>query len=100
MQTLQLFLDRGLKDYAELRNDPNKAVSSNLSPYFHFGQLSVARAVLSVKSLKRYGNSTDSFVEEAVVRRELAENFCLYNPHYDSLEGASNWAKETLTLHE
>jgi len=29
-----------------------------------------------------------SLTEEAVVRRELAENFCYYNQHYDSVEGA------------
>lgn len=28
------------------------------------------------------------FVEEAVVRRELAENFCYYNENYDSVQGS------------
>ena len=40
-----------------------------------------------------------SFIEEAVVRRELADNFCYYQPHYDSLQGAANWARESLELH-
>jgi deoxyribodipyrimidine photo-lyase len=34
-----------------------------------------------------------------VVRRELAENFCFYNPNYDSFDGIKNWAKETLSAH-
>ena len=42
----------------------------------------------------------DAFVEEAVVRRELADNFCFYNPKYDSVGGASAWAQETLRVHE
>merc|ERR1711939_1196976 len=36
-----------------------------------------------------------------VVRRELADNFCHYNEHYDSLAGAAQWAQDltpTLTL--
>lgn len=38
--------------------------------------------------------SVDVFVEECVVRRELADNFCHYNPLYDSLDGCNDWAKE------
>ena len=44
----------------------------------HFGQISVQRAVLTLKALKRHASSVDVFIEEAVVRRELAENFCYY----------------------
>jgi deoxyribodipyrimidine photo-lyase len=49
---------------ADKRNDPTLVVpaASNLSPYFHFGQLSVQRAVIYVKSQKKYHGSTDSFV--------------------------------------
>lgn len=42
----------------------------------------------------------DSFIEEAVVRRELADNFCWYQPQYDQLEGQSYaWATGTLNDH-
>ena len=42
----------------------------------------------------------DSFFEEVVVRRELADNFCWYSPKYDSLEGQKyDWAKDTLQVH-
>ena len=41
-----------------------------------------------------------SFLEELIVRRELAENFCLYTPEYDTLRGvAPGWALESLELH-
>ena len=33
------------------------------------------------------------------MRRELAENFCYYQPNYDNLEGAYDWAKKTLMDH-
>ncbi len=34
-----------------------------------------------------------------IVRRELADNYCFYNDHYDSFEGYPDWAKKTLTVH-
>lgn len=43
--------------------------------------------------------SVDAFIEEAVIRRELADNFCFYNVNYDRLEGAPVWAQDTLRVH-
>merc|ERR1711871_1308983 len=81
------------------RNDPNVDTASNLSPYFHFGQLSALRAALRVKAAKAYSESTASYIEESIVRRELADNFCFYNPNYDNLDGCYDWARNTLALH-
>ena len=36
---------------------------------------------------KKFSASVDGYIEEGVVRRELADNFCYYNEHYDSIEG-------------
>ena len=41
----------------------------------------------------------DTFFEEAVIRRELSDNFCFYQPNYDNIEGAKAWAKQTLLAH-
>jgi deoxyribodipyrimidine photo-lyase len=41
----------------------------------------------------------DAFIEELFVRRELAENFCFRNEHYDTFEGIPAWAKSTLADH-
>ena len=65
-----------MKHYAEQRNDPNKDVASNMSPYLHFGQIGAQALILRVKSAKRDPAGADCFVEEAVVRRELSDNFC------------------------
>lgn len=52
------------------------------------GQIAAQRCVLVVKQFKnKYKDSVDSYTEELVVRRELAENFCFYNEKYDSIEG-------------
>ena len=58
------------------------------------------RCILVVKQFKwKYSESVDAFCEEAIVRRELADNFCHYNNKYDSLDGAHDWAKTTLLVH-
>ena len=38
---LTSFVENKLKHFADKRNNPNEDVASHLSPYFHFGQLSV-----------------------------------------------------------
>ncbi|KAK4365257.1 hypothetical protein RND71_016615 [Anisodus tanguticus] len=49
--------------------------------------------------LKGYTQAVDTFLEEMIVRRELADNFCYYQPQYDSLLGAWEWARKTLMEH-
>lgn len=34
-----------------------------------------------------------------LVRRELADNYCFYNPDYDSVAGFLRWARTTLDAH-
>jgi deoxyribodipyrimidine photo-lyase len=94
---LNEFIDQGLVLYDSDRNNPVKNGQSGLSFYLHFGQISAQRVALMALS-----GMTDSspFLEELVVRRELADNFCYYNPHYDSVQGFPNWARETLRQHE
>lgn len=83
------------------RNDPLTCKQSGLSPWTHFGQLSPQRAALAVKAAGKgkAAAASKEFLEEAVVRRELSDNFCFYNPKYDRLEGAAGWAQETLRKH-
>ncbi|MBN3277840.1 PHR lyase, partial [Polyodon spathula] len=97
---LESFIMERLKLFGSDCNNPNRPALSNLSPWFHFGQVSVQRAVLEVrKCSSKYLQSVNSFIEEAVVRRELADNFCYYNKNYDCVEGASDWARKTLQDH-
>ena len=59
------------------------------------------RAILRVQEFRsKVKDSVEAFIEEAVVRRELADNFCFYNQeHYDSIKGANDWARKTLHEH-
>ena len=99
-KAMDVFIREKLADYAEERNDPSKNGQSDLSPYLHFGQLSAQRLAYEVSRADMGEESTDAFLEELVVRKELSDNFCFHNPYYDSVEGFPRWAKETLSLHE
>ncbi len=100
MERMQHFLRHGLPLFEERRNDPNADALSHLSPYFHFGQLAPQRVALQVQGRKEASSSARSaYLEELIVRRELADNFCHYNPDYDSFRGLPNWGRTTLDKH-
>ncbi len=99
MNQLRDFLSNGLGRYSDMRNDPTAGAQSGLSPYLHFGHLSAQRVALEVEGSEADEESKQGFLEELVVRRELSDNFCHYNPHYDSFEGFHSWAKKTLNEH-
>ena len=86
-QTFQEFVEKKLANYGEKRNDPNENYLSNLSPFLHFGQISAQYIVYTLKKMKKQGSSADSFIEELVVRRELADNFCFckFRDHLSSV---------------
>ncbi|VFQ93288.1 unnamed protein product [Cuscuta campestris] len=95
------FLTKRIKNYSTDRNNPFKPKAlSGLSPYLHFGQISAQRCALEARKIqKSYAKAVDTFLEELIVRRELADNFCYYQPQYDSLQGAWEWARKTLMEH-
>lgn len=97
-KALNKFLSDGLKYYSKHRNDPNLLGQSELSPYLHFGNLSAQKAAF-LASLLPASESRESFMEELIVRRELADNYCFYNSNYDSVKGFPAWAKKTLQEH-
>ncbi len=35
----------------------------------------------------RYSKGVEAYIEEGIIRRELADNFCFYNDKYDQIEG-------------
>jgi deoxyribodipyrimidine photo-lyase len=96
---LAAFCAGGLTRYAAERNDPNAGVQSGLSAYLHFGQLSSLRAAIAVLASDAAGENKDAFLEELITRRELADNFCAYNPAYAGVEGFPPWARKTLSEH-
>ncbi len=102
---LSVFIKERLMGYAERRNLPEVAETSELSAYLHFGHISVQQMAWDIEQyvpestgsakIEATGGRT-AYLEELIVRRELAINFALRNPHYDSLEGCPDWGKKTL----
>ena len=90
-----------LKGYAGARSDPASQHSSQLSPYFQFGQISPVEVALAARAAAAPADDPDraSFLEELVVRRELAHNFLHYTEGYDSLDCVPGWARATLDKH-
>lgn len=64
------------------------------------GQIAPQRAILQVRKYKsQFKEGVEAFLEEAIVRRELSDNFCFFNENYDSLKGCASWAQQTLKDH-
>lgn len=99
-KAMNAFLKNNLSGYDVNRNDPNKNAQSNLSPYLHFGHLSAQRLALEAGKSLNPKLDREAFLEELIVRRELADNFCLYNENYDNPQGFPDWAKRSTKKHE
>ncbi|MGQ9688034.1 MAG: deoxyribodipyrimidine photo-lyase [Desulfobaccales bacterium] len=96
---LRRFVAEKLPAYDRDRNNPTRQGQSDLSAYLHFGQLAPQRVALEVRESGAPRPATEAFLEELIVRRELSDNFCYYNPHYDRFEGFPDWGRRTLDNH-
>jgi len=95
------FVRHRLKYYDQHSNQPQTNDISHMGPYLHFGQISplylalkMNRAPDSLKAVK------DAYIEQLVVRRELAMNFTFYTSRYDAYTCIPGWAEKTLAEHE
>ena len=98
LKWLNTFISEKLEKYNANSSDPGLFGSSNLSPYLHFGHISpvtVANAVLSS------GQPCDAFIEQLIVRRELAYNYLYYakEDYRDLKRTLPRWAFETIESH-
>lgn len=96
---LRSFMRKKFSHYDAKRNDPNKDAQSNLSPYLHFGQVAAQRVALEVMKADDSPDDQKAFLDELITWKELADNFCLYNPRYDQLSGMRQWAIDSLSQH-
>jgi deoxyribodipyrimidine photo-lyase len=90
---LDNFIMSHLRDYDHVHNDPAAEGSSGLLPWIHFGQISSLEIALKVVES---GIGAGGFLEQLIVRRELAFNHVFYNERYDSFDGLPEWALKTL----
>ena len=99
LKRLRAFIRRGLAEYPKNRNKPELDATSHLSPYLHFGHLGPHTIALAVKMAEAPSEAKEAFLEQLIVRRELAVNFVRFNPDYDNFECADHWAHRTLAQH-
>jgi len=115
-ETLQTFLRERLARYGE-RNHPDEGAGSGLSPWLHFGHVSVHEVFRRLARREgwresRLGEVTGSrtgfwgmspeaeaFLDELVTWRELGFNMASKRPDCDRYESLPRWALDALERH-
>lgn len=97
---LDRFLADRLRRYARDKNEPSLHATSDLSPYLHYGHIGALEVALAVRDhAAAHKLISAEFLEELIVRRELAHNFAHYSPKLDSLSVLPGWALTTIEAH-
>ncbi len=97
---LEEFLEHRLRRYAADRNEPGRHATSNMSPYLHFGMISALEIALKTREhAEKNGYMAGEYLEELIVRRELAFNFAHFTPNADSLAVLPDWCQATMREH-
>ena len=115
---LQKFIDIGYQDYAKYSSDPSKEASSQLSPYFHFGQISTHEVFEKISNLEMWSlesvdpkmvgrregwwgstENFESFMDELITWRELGYHTCVRRANYNQYSSLPEWAIKTLDEH-
>ncbi len=113
------FLDSDLDRYAKERSHPDADVASRLSPWLHFGHVSVHHIFDELAKNEGWSNdrvapkatggregwwgmsqNAEAFIDEFVTWREVGFNMCAHLPNYDQYESLPQWARTSLEQHE
>lgn len=117
-RVLRHFLERGLSRYIDDRNNLDDPAGSQLSPYLHWGFVSVHEIFAEIAELEDWSLSrlaprpngkregwwgmtkpAESFLDELVTWRELSFNGSAHLADHDSYESLPQWALDTLDAH-
>ena len=91
------FRQTGLRNYAARRNDPLHPTTSRMSAYLHYGMVSPLR--IAREASAQGGAGAEKYLDELLVWRELAYNYCYFHRAIDRLSTLPRWAQETLAQH-
>jgi deoxyribodipyrimidine photo-lyase len=95
------FIRHRLKHYDQHSNQPQTNDISHMSLYLHFGQISPLYLALKISRAPDFLKAAkEAYIEELVVRRELAINFAFYTANYDGYSCIPGWAQKTLADHQ
>ncbi len=114
---LRTFLADKLARYADERSDPDADCASGLSPYLHFGHLSVHQVFAGLAQQEGWqreqlratasgqrgwfgmGANAEAFLDELVTWRELGFNYLARRSDYEDFASLPAWATATLAAH-
>ena len=115
---LREFVKSRLEHYEDARNEPERQMSSGLSPWLHFGHLSAHEAFTHIvddagwsiddlaekataKNRGWWGASVavESFLDELITWREIGFNRCALTDDFTDYESLPEWAQKTLGDH-
>ncbi len=99
LHLLHDFVTHKLAHYPERHGKPELDGTSRLSPYLHFGHIGPHTVAMAVEKSKAPRAAKDDFLDQLITWRELSINFAHFNPLYDSIESAPDWAHRTLGKH-
>lgn len=99
LRALRSFIETKLEAYPSARNIPGGEGQSSMSPYLHFGNISAQRIALDILKSQAAQEAKEAYLEELIIRRELADNYCYYCKDYDNWQGFHPWAQKTLDEH-
>jgi deoxyribodipyrimidine photo-lyase len=117
LRRMNSFLGECLDRYPEERNEPEVDGTSGLSPYLHFGHISVHEIFAAIAereewTTNRLGKASGSksgwwgmspaaeaYLDQLVTWRELGFNFCAHRADHESYDSLPGWARDTLDAH-
>lgn len=119
LAALDRFLARHLGSYGEGRNDASEDVTSRLSPYLHFGMISIHQVFRALAERERWtpgklapkatgvregwwgmSANAEKFLDEAVTWREVGYNMAAgWGETAERWEALPPWARATLDKH-
>jgi deoxyribodipyrimidine photo-lyase len=99
LRRLNEFVRKNLAAYPTQRNRPESDGTSKLSPCLHFGHIGPRTVALAVQNADAPSQAKEAFLEQLIIRRELAVNFVRFNPSYDSLDCLEPWADRSFAEH-
>ena len=112
------FLEKRFPLYEEFRNQPERDAASGLSPYLHFGHLSVHEVFARIAKREKWrlgklslrangsrqgwwnmSSAAENFLDPLITWRELGHNFASHRKDYDQYESLPEWVRKTLHKH-
>jgi deoxyribodipyrimidine photo-lyase len=99
IKRLKSFIRNDLANYPVDRNKPERDGTSRLSAYLHFGHIGPHTVALAIQKADAPTAAKEAYLEQLIVRRELAINFVRFNPDYDNFESGALWAHKSLAEH-